>query len=34
MKDIAALWQRFMQNQVQQTIANRVDDDIVCIYTN
>ncbi len=34
MKDIGALWQQFMQNQVQQTIASRVDDDIVCMYTN
>jgi predicted transcriptional regulator YdeE len=34
MKDITALWQHFMQNQVQQTIANRLDDDIVCMYTN
>jgi len=34
MKDIGELWQRFMQQQVLQSIPGRVSDDIVCMYTD
>ena len=32
-RDIGALWQQFMQQQVLQTIPNRYNDDIYCMYT-
>ncbi len=33
MKEIGALWQQFMAQGVLQTIPNRQNDDIYCMYT-
>ena len=32
--DIPALWGRFMNEKIQESIPNRVDDTIYCLYTN
>lgn len=33
-KDIPALWNRFMEGQMQGKIPNKVNDKIYCLYTN
>jgi len=33
-KDIGALWTRFMNEGISQTIAGRVSDDTYCLYTD
>ena len=32
--DIAALWQRFFAEDIKSKIANRVSDDLYCVYTD
>jgi len=33
-QDIPALWQRFMNEGIAQKIPNKIDGEILCIYTN
>jgi predicted transcriptional regulator YdeE len=34
MKDIPALWNKFMVGQVAEKIPNKIDDTVYCIYTD
>lgn len=33
-KDIPALWQRFVEENVAANIPNKIDDTLYCVYTN